>query len=139
MAARSFVGAYILLQLAVAIFAIRYWPLTDYPMFSNVHRRFEEIESFRLRGVKFDGTEEWLHRGMTSNFGHADFKIRTNLTQGDVGRARELVVEHLKSNSAELKRHYRRVKVVERTLTRTAEGFQVEDRPLFDVPTAGLE
>lgn len=139
MAARSFVGAYILLQLAVAAFALRYWPFTDYPMFSNVHGRFEKIESFRLRGVRFDGTEEWLHRGATANFGHADFKIRSHLTQGDFVRARELLLEHLKSKSVELRRRYETVKVVERTVTRTEEGFQIKDRPLFDMATAGFE
>lgn len=139
MRSRFFVGTYLVLQVMVALFSFRYWPFTDYPMFSIVHRRFEKIESFRLLGVKFDGTEEWLHRGMTSNFGHADFKIRTNLMQGDVGRARVLLIEHLKSKSAELRRHYLKVKIVERTLTRTAEGFRIDDRPLFALPTEGLE
>ena len=138
MAARSFVGAYILLQLAVAIFSIRYWPLTDYPMFSAVYDKFAQVESYRLQGVTEDGRREWLPRSITGNLGHSDFKLNLLIRARQWDRARAMLVDNLRRSSPEFFRSYRTVVVVRRTIKRTTADFLEEDTPVLEVPLIGV-
>ncbi len=133
MGARFFVGAYLTLQMAVALFSLRYWPFTDYPMFAAAYDRFSKIETYRLQGTRNDGAVEWLPRGATRNFGHTDFKMNAIIQKGDIALARQMLIAHLKLSPRRSFERFRKISVVHRVLERGQGEFTGHDQPVFEV------
>ena len=138
MGSRFFVGAYLVLQLAVALFSFRYWPLTDYPMFSAVYDQLTPIESYRLQGITKDGRKEWLPRGATGYLGHSDFKLSSLIQGHQWDRAKKMLIDSLKKSPREFLDPYERIVVVRRVIKRSGQPFIEEDHPVLEIVLTDL-
>lgn len=52
-------SSFIFIQIAAAVFAIRIWPITDYPMFSQPVGEFHEISRLAIDDVYEDKVITW--------------------------------------------------------------------------------
>lgn len=86
-----FCGAYVAVHLTVALFSIRFWPFTDYPMFSDPVYRDDEISVYRYYAVKDDGSTTRLKRVFANGYGFGELNLSKLLREGDRASAKSIL------------------------------------------------
>ena len=82
-------------QVAAAIFAIRIWPITDYPMFSQPVQKFDSMSRLSIENVFKDHTEEWTREDYRS-IGLKDHRLQVYAENPFHPRVFEILAENVK-------------------------------------------
>ena len=86
------------LQISSALFAIRYWPLTDYPMFSHPIREFHKISRLSIDDVYKDRIQTWPREDYHA-VGLKDHRLQVYAEYPENPRVKEILAETISKRS----------------------------------------
>ena len=83
------------IQVAAAIFAIRIWPITDYPMFSQPVQKFDSMSRLSIESVFKDYSKEWTREDYRA-VGLKDHRLQSYADNPFHPRVLEILAENVK-------------------------------------------
>gem|GEM_PF-6889644 len=93
---------YIVAHCVVALFSVRYWPFTDYPMFNDPIYSDDEIFVYKYYGINVQGHKVELPRNFLKGFGIGELNITNLYLAGKKAQFEDVIKDWLNSEGKKI-------------------------------------
>jgi hypothetical protein len=121
------IAVYVVLHLIVAIFSIRVWPFTDYPMFADVFYKDSPLATIRYRLILIDGKSQPMPRSFAHGFSVNEKNLTKLFRDGNLDAVKRIFSQWLREHKDPVQ--VKEIHVVKVSAQRTPDGkffFQEE-------------